>query len=379
MIYMDNAATSWPKPDSVYRAVLKCMQGAGANPGRSSHAMSVDAGNIILRTRELIAKLFSIDDPFRIVFTYNTTESLNLGMKGLLQKGDHVITTSMEHNSVIRPLMALKRWGVKTTFVKCNSEGIVDPNDIEVAIEKDTKLIVTTHASNVTGGIMPIDKIGEIANRYKIIYMVDAAQTAGVVPIDVKKYGIDMLAFPGHKNLLGPQGTGGLYISPDLDIVPLKEGGTGSLSESFYQPNFLPDKYEAGTLNTPGIAGLGAGIEFLLQYEDMYILNQIRRLEKYFLDGLNQIRGVKVYGPREMDSRIGVISININDRDSAEIVSLLDEVYNISTRGELHCAPLAHSTIGTSEGGTVRFSPGLFSTIQEIDTCLEAIYDISIQ
>lgn len=379
MIYMDNAATSWPKPHCVYEAIVNCMKSAGANPGRSSHLMSIDAGNIILRTRELLAKFFNTDDPFRIIFTSNTTEALNLGIKGLLRKGDHVITTTMEHNSVVRPLKTLEQRGINTTFVKCNSQGILDPHDVESAIEKNTKLVITTHASNVTGGIMPIDEIGKITNRYGIVYMVDAAQTAGIIPIDVKKSSIDMLAFPGHKSLLGPQGTGGLYISPNLDIEPLKEGGTGSLSESYYQPNFLPDRYESGTLNTPGIAGLGAGVEFLLKHEDMYVLNKIRKLETYFLDGLSNIDEVKVYGPTDIEHRIGVIALNICHRDSAEVVSLLSDVYNISTRGELHCAPLAHATIGTSEFGAVRFSPGLFSSLEDIDACIDALSKIARQ
>ncbi len=379
MIYMDNAATSWPKPLSVHRAVLEYMENIGANPGRSGHHKAIEAGNIVLHTRELIANFFSIDDPFRIIFTSNTTESLNLGIKGVLESGDHAITTSMEHNSVVRPLKHLESIGVETTIVKCDADGMLDPLHIEKAIKSNTKLIITTHASNVTGGIMPIADIGEIAKKHGIIYLVDAAQTAGIVPIDVNKYNIDMLAFPGHKSLLGPQGTGGLYISPDIEVSQLKEGGTGSMSQSICQPNFLPDRYESGTLNTPGIAGLGAGIEFLRQTEDIYRIDKMQKLEEYFIGCLSKIEGITLYGPKDIKNRIGVISINIGDRDSAEIANILDKKYNIATRGELHCSPLAHRTLGTLNRGTVRFSPGIFTTIFDIDACVKAIYDLAKQ
>lgn len=377
MIYMDNAATSWPKPPCVYKTVLDCMESAGANPGRSGHKMAIAAGNIILNTRELIAELFSIDDPFRIIFTSNTTESLNLGIKGILKPGDHVITTTMEHNSVVRPLKQLEYSGVALTFIKCDENGMLDPIHIAKAIRPNTKLIITTHASNVTGGLLPIEEIGEISKKYGIIYLVDIAQTAGIIPIDINKYNIDMLAFPGHKGLLGPQGTGGLYIAPDIELIQLKEGGTGSISESIYQPDILPDRYESGTLNTPGIAGLGAGIEFLLQPDIPNMIDNMRQLETYLLDSLSNIKGVKVFGPRKAEERTCVISINIDDRDSAEISNILDQQYNIATRGELHCAPLAHRTLGTLNQGTVRFSLGLFTTIQDVDACIEAIYNIA--
>ncbi|HHW70501.1 MAG TPA: aminotransferase class V-fold PLP-dependent enzyme [Clostridiales bacterium] len=377
MIYMDNAATSWPKPPCVYRAVLDCMKNTGANPGRSGHSMAIAAGNLILHTRELIAKFFSIDDPFRIIFTANTTESLNLGIKGILKAGDHVITTTMEHNSVVRPLKQLECSGIELTFVKCDENGILDPDLIKRAIKPNTKLIVTTHASNVIGSILPIEEISKIAREYELIYLVDIAQTAGIIPINVNKHNIHMLAFPGHKGLLGPQGTGGLYIAPGIELMQLKEGGTGSLSESIYQPYILPDRYESGTLNTPGIAGLGAGLEFLLRPDTTDMIDNMRKLEMYFLDSITKIKGVKVYGPREPNKRVGAISINIGNRDSAEISNLLDQEYDIATRGELHCAPLAHDTINTLNQGTVRFSLGLFTTIADINKCIEAIYNIA--
>jgi len=377
LVYMDNAATTWPKPPSVYRAVLACMEKYGANPGRSGHKMAVQAGNLLLYTREMICELLSIEDPFRIIFTSNCTESLNLAIKGLLKPSSHVIASSMEHNSVVRPLMALKEQGVETTFIRCSEKGCLDPADIERAIRKNTSLIVTTHASNVTGTLMPIDEIGRIARNNGIPYLVDAAQTAGIVPIDLSTQPIDMLAFPGHKGLLGPQGTGALYLSPGIELRQLKEGGTGSQSESPYQPDFLPDRYESGTLNTPGIAGLGAGVKHILTTGQKKLKAHEARLTKLLIEALSHIKGIRIYGVLNMDERVGVVSLNIKNRDSSEVANLLDERYGIATRGSLHCAPMAHSTIGTLNQGTVRFSPGIFNTLDEIKYCVKALEELS--
>jgi len=377
MIYMDNAATSWPKPNTVYTRVLQSMEKYGANPGRSSHTMAVEAANLLLYGREMLCQLFNVSDPFRMIFTYNTTDSLNLAIKGTLKEGDHVITTSMEHNSVIRPLMHLANLGIETTIVPADSQGLVDPKDIEKSIKPNTRLIVTTHASNVTGTLMPIEEIGTIARNHGIYYLLDAAQTAGSLPMDLSKLPVDLVAMPGHKGLLGPQGTGVLYIREGVDLNQIKEGGTGSLSESIYQPDFLPDRYEAGTLNTPGIAGLGAGVEYILNYGQEKIMNHITNLEKLFLNAFSQIEGVKIYGPTNIKMRCGIISINIWDRDSREIVNILSQRYNIATRGSLHCSPLAHDTIGTKEQGTVRFSPGVFTTLDEVKACIMAVGEIS--
>lgn len=377
MIYMDNAATSWPKPNTVYPRVLQTMKKYGANPGRSSHTMAVEAANLLLYGREMLCQLFNVSDPFRMIFTYNTTDSLNLAIKGTLKEGDHVITTSMEHNSVIRPLMHLANLGIETTIVPADSQGLVDPKDIEKSIKPNTRLIVTTHASNVTGTLMPIEEIGTIARNHGIYYLLDAAQTAGSLPMDLSKLPVDLVAMPGHKGLLGPQGTGVLYIREGVDLNQIKEGGTGSLSESIYQPDFLPDRYEAGTLNTPGIAGLGAGVEYILNYGQEKIMNHITNLEKLFLNAFSQIEGVKIYGPTNIKMRCGIISINIWDRDSREIVNILSQRYNIATRGSLHCSPLAHDTIGTKEQGTVRFSPGVFTTLDEVKACIMAVGEIS--
>lgn len=374
---MDNAATSWPKPDSVYTNVLKTMKRYGANPGRSSHTMAVEAANILLYGREMLCQLFNVTDPFRMIFTYNTTDSLNLAIKGTLKKGDHVITTSMEHNSVIRPLMHLAEMEIETTIVSADSQGLLDPMDIEKSIRPNTRLIVTTHASNVTGSLMPIEEIGKIARNYGIYYLLDAAQTAGCLPIDLGKLPVDLVAMPGHKGLLGPQGTGVLYIREGVDLKQIREGGTGSQSESIYQPDFLPDRYESGTLNTPGIAGLGAGIEYILNKGQHKIMAHITNLEKLFVNAFSQMEGVKIYGPTNIKLRTGIISINIWDRDSREIVNILSQKYNIATRGSLHCSPLAHSTIGTKEQGTVRFSPGIYTTLEEVKACIKAVGEIS--
>lgn len=377
MIYMDNAATSWPKPNTVYDSVLNTMKKYGANPGRSSHFMALEAANILLYTREMLCELFHTQDPFRMVFTYNTTDSLNLAIKGILREGDHVITTSMEHNSVIRPLMHLKDSGVETTVILANPQGLIDPGDIKNAIRSNTRLIVTTHASNVTGSLMPIEEIGIIAKNHGIYYLLDAAQTAGIIPMDFSKLHLDMVAMPGHKGLLGPQGTGILFVREGVKLNQIREGGTGSQSESIYQPEFFPDRYESGTLNTPGIAGLGAGIEYILANGQEKAMYQISTMEKLFIKGLSQMKGITVYGPKNMEQRTGIISINIWNRDSREMVNLLNDKYNIASRGSLHCAPLAHKTIGTKKQGTIRFSPGVFTTMDEVKDCIKAIGEIS--
>ncbi len=376
MIYMDNAATTWPKPPAVCQAVMECMEKYGANPGRSGHKMAVQAGQILLCAREMLCELFHLSDPFRIIFTYNCTDSLNLAIKGLVAPGDHVITTSMEHNAVARPLKKLEKQGLELTLVQCSPEGILDPGDIRKAIRPNTRLIVTTHASNVTGAILPIEEIGNIARDHGIPYLVDAAQTAGILPIDLSALPVDLMAFPGHKGLLGPQGTGGLYIHPDVKLDTVREGGTGSQSESLDQPDLLPDKYESGTLNTPGIAGLAAGVKYILDQSPSKLLAREQRLEKFFLEALSHISGIKMYQPSGK-GKTGIVSVNVGDKDSSEVSNLLDERYDIATRGGLHCCPLAHETIGTLNQGTVRFSFGIFNTLEEVKQCVRALYEIS--
>lgn len=377
MIYLDNAATSFPKPERVYVEMDKCMRQYGANPGRSGHRLALEAGRALYRTRERLCMLFNIDNPMQIVFTSNATESLNLGIKGLLKYGDHVITSSMEHNSVARPLTALKEKGIDTTFIRCDFRGILDPEDIEKTIKKNTALIVVTHASNVTGNLMPIKDIGAVAKKKGIPFMVDVAQTAGVYDLDVKEMNIDMLAFPGHKGLLGPQGTGGLYISEELDVMQMKEGGTGSNSENLVQPAIAPDRYESGTPNTPGIVGLGEGVGFILDRGTAAVREHEEKLTGMLLEGFGEIDGVKIYGPKNSKLKAGVVSINILDGDSGEISYILDKSYDIATRAGLHCAPLAHRTIGTFEQGTIRFSVGVFNTREDIEAAIKAVEEIA--
>lgn len=376
MIYLDNAATTLPKPRQVYEAVLDCMENYGANPGRAGHKLAMRAGREIYECRENIAKLLNVSNPMSIVFTHNATDSLNLAIKGVVKSGDHIITTSIEHNSVIRPIKALEKNGVENTIVKCDKYGHLDPNDIKKAIKPNTKLIVTTHASNVCGTIVDIESVGNIAKENNILYLVDASQTLGVYDIDVQKINVDMIAAPGHKCLLGPQGTGMLYIRDGLEVNILKEGGTGSNSEDLFQPNMMPDRYESGTHNTPGIAGLNAGVKFILETGIDKIRKHEEELCEYMLTKLTEVPNIKIYGPLDSKKRAAVISINIGDIDSGEITFILDDMYEIATRSGIHCSPLAHKTLGTLRQGTVRFSLGYFNTKDDIDKAVEALKEI---
>jgi len=376
-IYLDNAASSHPKPELVYRAVEEVLRNVGANPGRSGHKPAMLASRKIAQTRSLLAQLFDIKDPNRIVFTTNATEAINLGLKGLLIPGDHVITSSMEHNSVIRPLRFLETNGIELTVVPCTSLGQIKTPAIEKAIQKNTRLIVLTHASNVTGGLMPISEVADLAHKHGLLFMVDAAQTAGLVPISVAEMGIDLLAVPGHKGLMGPQGTGCLSIGSEISLRPLKEGGTGSQSELESQPDFLPDRMESGTLNTPGLAGLGAGVDFLLQQGLEKIRKKEMSLSRILWNGLKQNKKVRLYGPEQAEERTSTISFNIADLNPQAIASILDSAYDIAVRAGLHCAALAHRSLGTFPEGTVRVSPGFFNTENDIDFFLQAITAIS--
>ncbi|MBZ4665492.1 MAG: cysteine desulfurase family protein [Mahella sp.] len=376
LIYLDNAATSYPKPECVYEAVLRCMREYGANPGRSGHRMAIEAGQTIYRCRKSLAELFNIPDPIDIVFTYNATDAINLAIKGFIHSGDHIISTSMEHNAVARPLAALSAQGVAVSFVPCSGDGTLNAPDIERYIRHNTRLIAMTHASNVTGTIMPINEVGEIAHKHGITFLVDAAQTAGTCDIDVCRMNIDMLAFPGHKGLLGPQGTGGLYIKKGVELQPLKQGGTGSNSESLIQPEFMPDKFESGTLNTPGIAGLAASVEYILDKGVDAIHRHETDLIKHMLQELRFLDGISIYGPSDSEGRVGIISLNIEGVTDGELSNLLDRDYGIATRAGLHCAPLAHKTIGTIDKGAVRFSVSYFNTRDDIDAAVSALKEI---
>lgn len=375
-IYLDNAATTFPKPERVYQEMDSCLRNYGANPGRSGHKLALDAGRAIYKTRELVCQLFNIENPMQVIFTSNATDSLNLALKGVLRSGDHVITTSMEHNSMVRPITALEEIGVENTIVQCDEQGVLDPQKIKTAIKTNTKLIAMTHASNVTGTLIPIQEVGLIAKEQGIYFLVDGAQTAGVYDIDVQKMNIDLFAAPGHKGLLGPQGTGILYIREGIELRHMKEGGTGSKSEQLQQPEIIPDRYESGTPNTPGIVGLGAGIDFILKTGIDKIREHEEGLLKVMLDEFGNIDKLRIYGPVDPKRQTAVVSINIGDEDSSEVSYVLDKVYDIAVRSGLHCAPLAHKTIGTFEQGTIRFSMGYFNTHEEIMKVVTALKQI---
>ena len=377
MIYLDNAATTFPKPPSVYESVMRAMTVYGANPGRGSHKMAIEGARVIYETRELLAELFNLDNPMKVIFTFNATDSLNIAIKGLLNLGDHVVTTEMEHNSVLRPIKELENSGVENTIVKCASDGTINLNDLESAIKDNTKLIVTTHVSNLTGTIFPAEEIGKICKKHNIPYLLDASQSAGVLPIDVKKYNIDFLAMPGHKGLLGPQGTGALLINSDIDIKHLKEGGTGSQSSSLEHPNFYPDKLEAGTHNLPGIAGLNAGLKYILKRRIESIYSHEKNLLDIFIIELRKNPKIKIYGPESIEHRIGVVPINIEGMDSSEVANILDAEYSIAVRPGLHCAPLAHKAIGTEKLGAVRFGVGPFNNNADIFAAVKALNEIA--
>ena len=374
---MDNAATSFPKPEVVYHAVEHTLREIGGNPGRSGHRMALDANKIVFEAREAVAALFGVEDSSRIIFTSCATESLNTAIKGVLKPGGHVVTSCLEHSSVTRPLHAMRKRGVEITKVGCNSEGLIDPAEVRKALRDDTALIVMTHASNVVGTVEPVREIGAVSEEAGIPFLLDASQTAGSIPVDVTAMKVDMLAAPGHKGLLGPQGTGILYVGPKVMPAPLMEGGTGGGEPSDEQPETLPDRFEAGTMNTPGIAGLGAAVRFILEEG----LDRIRKKESALvgrlLKGLSGIEGVKIYGPMDAGKRASLVSFNITGLDPSMVSYILDEDYGIMTRNGLHCAPDAHRFLGTFPAGCVRLSPGYFNTDREIDFVIEAVTKIA--
>ena len=376
-IYFDNAATSWPKPASVQAALVDYFGEAGGNPGRSAHRMSIAAARIVENAREALAALFNVSDPSRIVFAQNATHALNLALYGVLRPRDHVVTTSLEHNSVMRPLRHLETQGVAVTVVPCASDGTVDIQSVRQAIRPATRLLVTTHASNVIGTLVPVAELAAFARDRGVLFLADAAQTAGAVPIDGQKIGLDMLAFTGHKALLGPTGTGGLYIREGIELTPLIRGGTGSDSASEVQPAFMPDACESGTLNVAGISGLGAGVRFLAEIGIEAVRTHEQKLVAQFIAGASQISGVTLYGPRNAALQCGLVSLNIAGAVPSEVGLLLDQSFGIMVRTGLHCAPAAHRTIGTFPTGTVRFSFGWFNTQAEVELALQALREIA--
>lgn len=378
-IYLDNAATSYPKPEGVYDAVGHYLRHIGASSGRGAYRRALEADSLVYQARKYLARLFNIKDVSRIIFTANVTESLNLALKGLLRNGDHVITSQMEHNAMWRPLKLLERErGIKISVISCPEGAPLDPEELERSISPKTRLVAVNHASNVTGTLMPVEDVGEICRRYGIPLLLDAAQTAGVYPIDVQKVNVSLLAFTGHKGLLGPTGTGGLYIAPGITLDPLKEGGTGGESLPEQMPSYLPDRFEAGTLNVAGIAGLGAAAGFILEQGVERIRAHEQRLTEFALEALKEIPGLTIYGPPNARERVAVLSFNLQDIAPEEVAYVLDEVYEIMVRSGLHCAPQAHRCIGTAGRGTVRVSPGFFNTEEDLETLVKALREIAL-
>jgi len=372
--YLDNSATSWPKPPTLIEAISDYLTNYGASPGRSGHQMSLKAGREVFEARELISEFFNVPDSGQSIFTSNSTHGLNLALKGILKAGDHVVTTSLEHNSVMRPLRYLeKEIGIEITIIQCDAKGNINLEELENSIQKNTKLVATIHGSNVIGNVLPLAKIGKICKEKSVIFLVDAAQTAGYVPIDMQKDCIDILSFTGHKKLYGPSGIGGLCFKDKIEIAPLIHGGTGSNSNKDIQPDFYPDSLEAGTKNTVGIVGLKAGMQFVQKKGMQNIRKSVGGLCSYFIDQLKKNDRIIVYGPNSNEDRLPVVSINIKAMSSSDLAYILDKEFGIMIRVGLHCSPLAHKTNGTFPDGTARFSLGCFNTKQEIDYTIDAI------
>ncbi|MCR5785592.1 MAG: aminotransferase class V-fold PLP-dependent enzyme [Eubacterium sp.] len=376
MIYLDNAATTLVKPDCVAEAVTDALGNMG-NTSRGANKAALSSSVKVLEARMLLAGLFNAGDESRVAFTSNSTEALNMAIKGCLKAGDHVITTVWEHNSVLRPLYEMEDRGVNISFVGMSDEGLINPEDIRKEIRPNTAAVITTHASNLTGDLVDINKIGKIAKDNNLLYIVDASQTAGVIDIDVEKSGIDILCFTGHKSLLGPQGTGGIYVRDGVDIKHFKTGGSGTMTFSHSHPDNMPDKLEAGTLNGHGICGLCAAVKFINETGISNIREKEDELMKMFYNGVKDIPGVKIYGNFNQKQRCPIVSLNIGDEDSGTVSDILSYKYDIATRSGGHCAPLAHIAFGTKEQGMVRFSFNFFNTEEEVKAAINAIADIA--
>lgn len=378
-IYLDNAATSYPKPSEVYNSVMNYMINIGANPGRGASSNVLMGDRTIYKCREALADFFNFNATENIIFTSNITTSLNILLKTTIKEGWHIITTSMEHNSVLRPLEHMRStMNIEVDIINCNCNGVIDINTVESKIKSNTKLIVMSHSSNVIGSIQPLKEIGKLCKKNNIYFIIDSAQSAGCLPIDFFDLNCNALAFTGHKSLLGPQGVGGFIIDHSLnsEATSYIDGGTGSLSESITQPTFLPDKFESGTLNAAGIAGLLSGIEFINREG----INSIREKEEYlsqeFINGLLNINSIKLYGDINAGNRTSAISINSSQISNSEFSYVLDNEFGIVTRSGLHCAPLAHKNINTFPEGTIRFSFGYFNDIRDVNYTLNSINTI---
>jgi len=375
-LFLDNAATSFPKPEAVYRAMDAAMREIGVAPGRGGYRQSLAATRTVFEARSTLAEFFGVSDASRLIFTHSATESLNLAVSGLLKAGDHVVSTTVEHNALLRPLHLLRGRGVEVTFVPADREGLVAEIEIERALRPTTRLIALAHASNVTGTVQPIEAIARVARRAGVLLLVDAAQSAGFLPLDVEAMGIDLLAAPGHKGLFGPPGTGVLTIARGVELEPLLVGGTGTSSSTPEQPEHLPERFESGTINTPAIAGLKAGVDFITATGLAVIREKEKRLVGQLVAGLTVLPKVTVYGPLR-GPRAAAVSFTVDGADAAVLGFRLDSEHDICVRTGLHCAPDAHRTIGTYPGGTVRVSPGFFNTEEEIERFLRALRELT--
>ena len=377
MIYLDNGATTYHKPEAVIQAVADAMRHMG-NSGRGSHQASLGASRTIYDTRVLVSELFGLGNPLQVAFTANSTASLNMAVQGIFSPGDHVITTMLEHNSVLRPLYRMRENGVELTIVRADRLGNIRYEDMEAAIRPNTKGIICTHASNLTGNLVDIARVGEICRRASLVFILDASQTAGVFDIDMGMMGIDVLCFTGHKSLMGPQGTGGICVREGISIRPLMAGGSGTHSYSERPPSDMPEALEAGTVNGHGIAGLHAALEFIKETGMESIRNREQLLMRRFYQGVSDIRGVTVYGDfSRMDLHAPVVALNIRDHDSGEVSDGLAMDYGIYTRAGAHCAPLMHQALGTVEQGAVRFSMSYYNTEEEMDQAVLAVREMA--
>ncbi|MGL5676005.1 MAG: aminotransferase class V-fold PLP-dependent enzyme [Cellulosilyticaceae bacterium] len=372
MIYLDHAATSYHKPEEVIQAVCEVMRGTGSS-GRGVHMAALGSSRIVHQTREKLSKFFGVGDASRVVFTSNATESLNIAIQGLLSEGDHCITTSLEHNSVLRPLYLMAERGVSVSLVPADDKGCIQVEDMEALIQDNTKAIVVTHASNVLGNVLDIESIGKLCERHGLLFILDASQTAGFLTIDMEKLGVSALCFSGHKSLLGPQGVGVLCLGEGIRPRPLKAGGTGTDTFSKTMDLPLPTGLEAGTLNTHGIAGLGAAVDYINAYGMERIREEATALAKRFVAGVQDLAGVRLYGDLEEEVRTPVVSLNLRDIDAAELADELAYTFQIATRAGAHCAPEVHRHFGTMAGGMVRFSFSHFNTVEEVDQAIAAM------
>lgn len=376
MIYFDNAATSLQKPEAVIEAVTEAMKSLG-NASRGAHSAALGSNRMVYETRELLAELFHIDDPSRIAFTMNATESLNIAIAGIFRPEDHVITTVMEHNSVLRPLYRMEESGTELSFLQADKKGNISYEELENAIRSNTRAVICTHASNLTGNVLDLEKIGEICKKHRLLFLVDASQTAGIIPIDVQKMKISVLCFTGHKGLLGPQGTGGIYVAPEINIRPLVVGGSGVQSYLKTQPDEMPARLEAGTLNAHGIAGLHAAVSYIIEKGVEQIYQEEHEKTDYFYRMIRSIPDIHIYGDPEAELHAPIIALNIGDYDSAQVADELMETYGIATRAGAHCAPLMHQAFGTQKQGAVRFSFSQFNTRKELDAGIQALRELA--